>query len=524
MFSIFHRIPTFALLGFLAALLLWIGLEEIPLYILDEAKNAECAREMWQTNEWIVPTFNDELRMDKPPLHYFFMRIAYQLFDVSPFSARFFSAFMGLVTLGSVFFYTSKWLNEKAAIWSALSLLTSLHFLFQFHLAVPDPYLIACITSAIFGFHYGLEKQKNGHLFIAYTATALGTLAKGPVALGLVGLVMLLYLIFTKQLNWKSLKKLHIPLGAIWFLLLALPWYIAVGYATEGEWLRGFFLTHNMHRFTDSMEGHGGGFWLTWVYVIVGMLPFIVFLPSAIQSFLQERKAAANNTSFLLLCLIAAITIIGFFTISTTKLPNYTVPAYPFLAVLLGHYLSQNKRFPLASIIAVLITGLALPIGAYVGLKSYELTSDLSWVAVCFLPIAVGSILALFFQIKQQYKKVISSIAIGYISATLLLFSIALPKVFERNPVQQSLAIVEEAEQVVTYKLFNSAYLFNLERTFQNFDQPEQLTTYAKQYPDALILTQKRYLKDLPEDWVVLFEQQDLFEMQQSIVIKYKPQ
>lgn len=71
-------------------------------YVLDEAKNAGCAMEMYQRNDWIVPTFNGELRTDKPPLHYFFMKMAYGVFGINPFSARFFSGLCGLLTLSLI--------------------------------------------------------------------------------------------------------------------------------------------------------------------------------------------------------------------------------------------------------------------------------------------------------------------------------------------------------------------------------------------------------------------------------------
>ena len=55
----------------IAILLLFIGLGNAPIYILDEARNAQCAREMMENNDWLTPTFNAELRPHKPPLHYF---------------------------------------------------------------------------------------------------------------------------------------------------------------------------------------------------------------------------------------------------------------------------------------------------------------------------------------------------------------------------------------------------------------------------------------------------------------------
>jgi len=50
-----------------------------PIYILDEAKNSEAAREMLVSQNYFMPTFNGALRTDKPPLHYFFMMLSYSV-------------------------------------------------------------------------------------------------------------------------------------------------------------------------------------------------------------------------------------------------------------------------------------------------------------------------------------------------------------------------------------------------------------------------------------------------------------
>ena len=77
------------LLG-LSALLLFPGLGKTPLWIYDEVRNAECAREMYERNDWIVPTFNGGLRTLKPPLHYYFMFGGFKIFGVTEWGARFF--------------------------------------------------------------------------------------------------------------------------------------------------------------------------------------------------------------------------------------------------------------------------------------------------------------------------------------------------------------------------------------------------------------------------------------------------
>src|ERR1700710_423249 len=89
----------FWLLFSITAFILWFRLGATPIYILDEAKNAQCAREMLMRHNWIVPTFNGELRTDKPALHYWFMMLAYKTFGVHEWTARFFATIMGLSTI-----------------------------------------------------------------------------------------------------------------------------------------------------------------------------------------------------------------------------------------------------------------------------------------------------------------------------------------------------------------------------------------------------------------------------------------
>ena len=133
-----------------AFLLYTINNGAFSIYILDEAKNTECAREMFEKGDWIVPTFNYNLRTDKPPLHYFFVMGSFKLFGVNEWAARFFSGVFGALTILITFLYTRRFANRKTALWTVFALLASVHLCIQFHLAVPDPYLIFFLPGAFF--------------------------------------------------------------------------------------------------------------------------------------------------------------------------------------------------------------------------------------------------------------------------------------------------------------------------------------------------------------------------------------
>ncbi len=93
-----RRGPLWAVVFCSAMLTFFLGLGTAQLFDEDEPKNAECGREMFARGDWLVPTFNEELRTDKPILVYWFMLASYHLFGVTEFAARFFSAVLGVGT------------------------------------------------------------------------------------------------------------------------------------------------------------------------------------------------------------------------------------------------------------------------------------------------------------------------------------------------------------------------------------------------------------------------------------------
>lgn len=509
----------------LAVLLFSANIWGVSIYILDEAKNAEAAREMWEQQDWIVPTWNYGLRTDKPPLHYYFMMASYSIFGVNPFAARLFSALCGVATVWITFRFTRQFLGVPSAWFAALTLLASMHLAFQFHLAVPDPYLILCMTTAIFAFFSGIAREKTVHLYLGYVATGLGVLSKGPVALGLVGLIILLFLISSKRLTWKQLGRLHLLRGGLLFLLIAAPWYIAVGVQTNGEWLKGFFITHNLERFSDEMEGHGGSFLLIPAFVLVGMLPFTVFLPQALHWSWKNR-----NQDFIKLILITAAVILGFFSLSQTKLPNYPVPSYPFVAVLVGYFLAQwsdtdfrQQYKATISLVVWLVVATAFPIAAYVGLQSEAFLENHSGLAWVFLPIAVGAWAALVWYRRANINRSIYTLAGSTFLTVLLFFYFAFPKIDRTNPVSQALPLLENEATIAHYQLMNRAFVFNLRREIPKLSSEQDVREFIQQHPNAPIITFEKYLPWLDSTHLqldTLFWQKDLFENATTVIIK----
>jgi len=492
----------------------------VNIYILDEAKNAECAREMFERSDFIVPTFNQVLRTDKPPLHYFFMMLSYSVFGVNPLAARFFSALFGALTVLITFLFARKYAGSKTALLTAMVLLASVHLSIQFHLAVPDPYLVFFMTAAIFSFYLFLKEEKALYGWTLYAALGFGTLAKGPVAIALPGLIFLLYLIFSKQFKWAIIRKLHPFAGTLLVLAIALPWFLLVHIKTNGAWIEGFFLKHNLGRFTEEMEGHGGTFMATILFVLVGLFPFSVYMPQAIVKAFKNR-----HNEFVLFNLIAGLTIVGFFMLSKTRLPNYTVPALPYLAVLTALFLNEKlleqKALRTGLWVAAGISLILVP-ALLIALQSDPALYEVKNVGWYFLPFPILMLSAVVYFYQQKTETALSLMLAGGISVALVFFGMAFPKIDSQNPVAKSIHLLE-GKEVRYFQKFNASYSFNLKREIKEIEA-EDMAAFFDEYPDGVIISTKKKISaiDLPEMAEVSFSAQDTFESPVTVLITRK--
>jgi len=493
------------------------------IYALDEAKNSTCAREMMEQGEWIVPTFNYQSRTDKPPLHYYFMIGAYSIFGVNAFSARIFSVIMGVLSIISIWFLAARYYGQRTALYTSLVLLSSLHFAIQFHMAVPDPYLIFLMTFGFVTFYIFYKEKRSIYLLISYISFGLGVLAKGPVAIALPGLAILLFLIFTRILNWQYFLKLK-PLWILAVLIFIIaPWFIMVGVKTNGEWLNDFFFYHNLERYTDTMEGHGAIFLVTPLIVILGLLPFSIFFIQSYRYGWKNRK----SDPLLTYAGIITLTIITFFAFSSTKLPNYTIPAYPFVALLTGRYLDvlqdnfQKYRKSLsASLWVYLVITIAIPIGLFIGLKFDPAISEFRYLSWYFLVIPLGALSAIVLFHKSSYKGILLSLSLSWIISTLLFFYFIFPRIDQANPIAKLLPDLDTEKPFAAYEIYNPAFSFYLKKPIPVFKSVEELNEYITQTGNGYILSRKD-LEDKfghIENIYKIGEAKDIFEIPTTVI------
>ncbi len=309
---------------------------------------AEASRQMYATGDWITPYFNGETRFDKPPLVYWGMALGFHIFGVGEWGVRLPSALAAAGLVGFSFCTLQRFGYSQAAdrrqsfLLAAVvgSVAMALHpqTLVWARTGVSDMLLSGCMGAALLCFFWGYA-QKPVWYYGFYLFSALAVLDKGPVGIVIPGLVVLVFAIYTGQIH-TLLKEIKLLRGSLMFLLLTVPWFLAV-IAIHGQtYIDSFFGYHNYERFTDVVNGHGAPWYFYFLVVAVGFLPWSPGLPFAM---VRLRPWAAGywrrqprEQQLGLFALIWFLVIFCFFTAAVTKLPSYVLPLMPAAAIMVG--------------------------------------------------------------------------------------------------------------------------------------------------------------------------------------------
>ncbi len=416
------RTGHYLLLGLAWAALCLVNLGANSLWDIDEGNNAECAREMYEAGNWIVPTFNFAFRVDKPALLYWLQMSCYHTFGINEFSARLPSALAALLTVLLAYELGRTMFGAGAGLLAGLILLSTVLFCGAAHFANPDALLCACTLLTMLFFWKDFERGGDRWLILCGLSTGLGMLAKGPVALVLPGAVIGLFLLWSRQL--RRVFRPALGWGLLVFLLVAAPWYGWVGAETRGQFLRGFFLKHNLGRFSEAMENHRGPIFYYPLVLLVGFAPWSIFFAlTGWHSWRQFREPRPDPRYRFLICWIGVYLV--FFSLSRTKLPNYVLPLYPPLALLMAHFLDRWRRGELSlpawgmplSLGSLVLTGVLTAAGLLIGGVGSSLTrgrplSGLEdWAIMGIVPV-LGALASAWYLRKQRPSALLASLGL----------------------------------------------------------------------------------------------------------------
>jgi 4-amino-4-deoxy-L-arabinose transferase-like glycosyltransferase len=524
-----YKIELLVLLLIPTVLFLY-NLDAFPFYIVDEARNAEAAREMLAQSDFLVPTYNYELRTDKPPFHYWIFILFYKLIGINELSSRLGSALIGVALILVVYLFTARILNKKAALISALILPTCLYSFLIFRMAVPDPYLVFFSTLALFSFYLSISNPVYTYAF--YICLGLGTLTKGPVGFILPFGVAFAFIFFreilvqphsdnkgTRNLLFSGLKALKVFLtsrhvaGYLIAAAIAIPWYIVVSIKTGGKFASGFFLTHNIGRFLSSMEGPKGPFFITLLFLLLGFFPWSFYIFQVLISSYKEKKEPL--TLFLFLWVILHVI---FYSISATKLPQYLIPVYPALSILTAKYLDRDMSYRKVSAAFIGIFGLSACIALSILGNKYA-KELMPYITFLGLPFLIGGIIVML-----RDRHIPQTIAASTLVFLFLVSGWFMPKTAGYFIPKKIGRIIEEQTQksvdeiipaVYTYRYYDPAFEFYIRKKIVRINESSSLPE------GSLLISTKDRLPGLTNlKYHQLFEVYDSLRKKEVVVVQ----
>lgn len=484
-------------------------LGSVTLFDVDEAVFAEATKEMVETGNWITPTYNGGSRYDKPILFYWLMAASYKIFGINEFAARFPSSIASFLLGLSVFFFVRHFRGEKDALYAAISLLLSIYFLAYSRAAVTDMTLTLFITISIFSFFLSVNK---GRYFIYgfYLFSALACLTKGLIGIVFPFSIAAIYILTKEGLS--GIKKVFSLKGIILFLIIAAPWYIAEYIINGKEFVQQFFIKHHFKRYTGVISGHKGPVYYYIPALIIGLFPWIAFLPAGIRNVFKE-KDRLNSFAF-----IWFASIFVFFSLSTTKLPNYILPAIPAVSILIASGMTvHNKRWWQYSnlcmaIISVLIGVIFLISKGYLS-KIGILDAD--WIFAITAIMTVMAILS-FYSIlaKKEHYGFMSCLMVAF----LFLFitkGVPIANQYLQGTLYKYSIYAKERlyddDRIIAYRVNNPSIVFYSGHKVINVQDKDELMTFMKNSRYAIAIAKTRDVEVLNELGFNLLEKDEKY-------------
>ena len=343
----FHSSHVFVLLVALWVLTL-VGIQSIPLET-HEAFVLATAQEMKTSGDWILPRFNNEPRLKKPPLNYWATLLVSAVdpvnSDIQIYHGRIVSLLAALMMVLLTARAGEKLYGKETGILAALFLMCTSGLLNYSHNAKPDVLYAAFCTLQLFAWMDAWKaedaspRQKRNAL-LGWAAAGLATLTKGPQVPAVFLLGLLAFLV-TGQDRRRVLNILRPLGGTIVFCLLVLPWWIFLQHRLQalGIDIADSQLSGSLLRNIVSWKELLSLFYL-WGPV-VEMLPVSLLLVILIPHLIKKRPVMQPSIKLLV---YVSITMLILFTFIGQYRKHYILPLLPFFSLFIANSL-QSTRF-----------------------------------------------------------------------------------------------------------------------------------------------------------------------------------
>lgn len=405
-----------ALITAVLALLYFAFLGSRPLFVPDEGRYAEIAREMVESRNYVTPYLNGIKYFEKPILFYWLEAGMIKLGGLNLWSIRSINALLALFATIGTYITFRLLFNRRTALLGSFILSTSLLYVTMAHMISLDLPVTCFITLSLYCYLL-TTKMENWHarrslLWLSASFAGLAVLTKGLIGIVFPILIISSWLLLRR--DWRGLKEFFLPSSMLIFFMIVAPWHILVGLYNP-EFYYYYFIEQHFLRYATTEVGHYQPFWYFIPVAMFGFFPWIVFLPQALKVKLSEP--------YKLFFILWAGIIFIFFSFSNSKLIPYILPIMPPLAGLVALYLTQlpekiktfNFAFFIFWLSAILLASAAIYLSWNISPANYYFYAIAS-ILIC------GASLSLLF-LKKHIDYALAAMCATIIFSMILFFA-----------------------------------------------------------------------------------------------------
>jgi 4-amino-4-deoxy-L-arabinose transferase-like glycosyltransferase len=316
----------------------------LPLMDKTEARYAEIARIMVETNNWILLQIDYNMPFwAKPPLSTWLTALSIKVFGLNEFCIR----IPYLITTILIIFFISKYdkIENKVFFLTPLILLLMPEFYLHAGVVSTDTMLNFAIILVMLCFWEAMDKKTGSKWWYGFfVGIGLGLLSKGPIILILTLPPIFVWLYFHKE-EFKKLKKIPILRGLLLIALISFPWYYLAEAKSPG-FIDYFIYGEHFRRYFDSgWKGDLYGFakqqsfGIIWLFSLIAIFPWSLLIINKFRKIIKE--ACRNKWIFFLVCWMLFTPV--FFTFSRSLIHTYSLPIAVPAALLITHFWSDLK-------------------------------------------------------------------------------------------------------------------------------------------------------------------------------------
>jgi 4-amino-4-deoxy-L-arabinose transferase-like glycosyltransferase len=313
----------------------------------DEAHYAETTRELVTSGDWWAPYYNEEPFFDKPVLFHQLQGAAMVVFGPNEFAARIVPALAALGLILVTLWLGAVAVSRHVGINAALLLTASPGVFALSRYAILDTTFTLFVFGGAALITVAALHDRPRLQWLGYVLIALAILIKGPLALVLCGLTLIIASLASADAR-RRLLGLHWVVGLCVVLVLSAPWFIYMYARFRQDFVQGYVFDENLRLYASNRFGNQPRIWFYFQILAAALLPWTGVVVGRLVDDVRAvvRRERLDTLEILLWSWTAAV--VGFFTFSKFKLDHYVFPAAPTLCLLCARAWEDVRANPLA--------------------------------------------------------------------------------------------------------------------------------------------------------------------------------